>query len=588
MNNPAVKLRSIKLIIILLFVFLALSLFNLQIIKGEDYSQIAENNFVRLKSIPPIRGEIYDQKYRPIAINKPSFNLYITLSSIRDKEELVTFLYETFSFDIEEIKDILHKHRYYLYQEILLLQNIEYETVIEVSEQLNRFPSLQFKAESTREYLYKNHFTGYVGKISQQEHERLKEDGYSINSIIGKTGIEKYYENKLAGKSGYEVIQVDASGKNLGFFKHNVQKPPVHGYDLILTINNDLQNYLAEIFPNDINGSVVVMDVPTGGILAYVSNPEFDQNIFTGKISTELWNEINLDPRKPMLDRLIHSTYPPGSVYKPVMTGLGLEQEKITLSSKFSPCEGGTQIGDRFFKCWFEDGHGQVSLLDALKVSCDVYFYNLSLLFTLNEIKQYTEGCLLTQKTGIDLVGERKGFFPTREWYVENYGKYVGIIGPKVNISIGQGELLTSPLQICAYYNALGNNGTWVKPHLLHKEIRERESETYKSYFSELPISEENLSIIQTGLYKAVNERYGTGTSSSFKDIKVYGKTGSAENHMGKDTHAWFSGFAVWETPEISFTVFMENAGHGGSIAAPFAAKLISFYDKIRSENYDN
>jgi penicillin-binding protein 2 len=585
MHKISFKIRSFKVIVIAIFVFLSFSLFHLQIIKGQEYSRIAENNFVRLKSIQPIRGEIYDQKYRPIVINKPSFNLYITLSSIRDRELLIEFLEKTFLMDADEIKDILYKHRFYLYQEILLLQNIAYEKVIKISEQLNRFPSLQFKAESIRNYLYDNHFTGYVGKINQQEHESLKDKGYSINSIIGKTGIEKYYETKLAGKSGYEVIQVDASGKDLGFFKHNLQQTPLHGYDLILTIDNDLQNYIAEIFPEDLNGSVVVMDVPTGGILAYVSNPEFDQNIFIGKISSDQWNEIILDPRKPMLDRLIHSTYPPGSVYKPVMSGLGLETHKITLDTKFSSCDGGTQIGNRFFKCWFEEGHGRVTLLNAVKFSCDVYFYGLSLLFSLDEIKQYTDRCMLTHKTGIDLVGERNGFFPTREWYVQNYGKYVGIIGPKVNISIGQGELLTSPLQVCAYYNALGNNGIWVKPHLLHKEIRERDSETVELELEELPLSDENLEIIQTGLYKAVNERYGTGTASSFKHITVYGKTGSAENHMGKDTHAWFCGYAVWERPEISFTVFMENAGHGGSMAAPIAAKIISFYDNIRSEN---
>ncbi len=582
MNNLKFKIKVIQLIVIFIFLFLGISLFNLQIIKGQEYKLIAENNFVRIRSIPPIRGEIYDQKYRPIAINKPSFNLYITLSSIKDREMLIGFLNKTFALNAQEIEDILYKHRYYLYQEILLLQDISYEKMIEVSEQLNRFPSLNFKAESIRNYLYDNHYTGYVGKINQQEYERLKDQGYSINSIIGKTGIEKYYESKLAGKNGYEVIQVDANGKNLGFFKHNVQKSPLHGYDLILTINNDLQDYINEIFPEEFNGSVIVMDVPTGGILAYVSRPEFDQNIFTGKISTNLWNEINLNPRKPMLDRVIHGTYPPGSVYKPIMSGLGLESGVIDKDTKLSPCEGGIQIGNRFFKCWFPEGHGRLSLLDALKYSCDVYFYDLSLKFSLADMKQYTESCMLTQKTGIDLMGERKGFFPTREWYIENYGNYVGIIGPKVNISIGQGELLTTPLQICAYYNALGNNGLWVKPHLLHKEIRERESQTFEVSVEQLPLSETNLKLIQEGLYKVVNERYGTGTAASFGHIKVYGKTGSAENHMGKDTHAWFSGYAVWESPEISFTVFMENAGHGGSIAAPLAARIISYYDKIR------
>lgn len=584
MNNFIFKIKILHIIILILFFFLTVSLFNLQIVKGQDYAQIAENNIVRMKTISPIRGEIYDRRYRPIVTNRSSYNLYITLSKIKDRKRLINYLNSSLGLEVKEIEDMLYENRFYLYQEILLLQNISFEKVIEISEQLNIYPSLEFKAESIREYLYDNHFTGYVGKINRDEHNRLKDEGYSINSFIGKTGLEKKYETKLAGKSGYQIIQVDASGKDLGFFKHNIQKPPLHGFELILTIDNDLQNYISTQFPPEINGSVIVMDVPTGGILAYVSNPEFDQNIFTRKISTELWEQMNQDPRKPMLDRIIHSTYPPGSVYKPIMTALGLENNKITLTSKFTPCTGGIQIGNRFFKCWFEDGHNQLSILDALKYSCDVYFYDLSLLFSLNEIKTFTEQNMLTVRTGVDLIGERKGFFPTREWYVNNYGKYVGIIGPKVNISIGQGELLTSPLQICAYYNALGNNGVWVQPHLLHKEIRERDSERFEYDSKELPISEETLEIIQTGLFKAVNERYGTGTASSFKNIKVYGKTGSAENHMGKDTHAWFAGYAIWETPEISFVVFMENAGHGGSIAAPFAAKIISYYDRLRKQ----
>ncbi|MCK4695269.1 MAG: penicillin-binding protein 2, partial [Candidatus Cloacimonetes bacterium] len=203
---------------------------------------------------------------------------------------------------------------------------------------------------------------------------------------------------------------------------------------------------------------------------------------------------------------------------------------------------------------------------------------------SLEQMNDYTKRSFLTVKTGIDLIGERSGFFPTYKWYVENYGKYVGIIGPKVNISIGQGEILVTPLQMCFYFNAIANNGKWIQPHILEKEIGEKRTILYSGITKNLPISTKNLEMIQESLYKAVNERYGTGVAASFPDIEVYGKTGSAENHMGKKTHAWFAGYVKWDKPEIAFVVFMENAGHGGSVAAPLAAKFIKYYDKMRIE----
>ncbi len=396
--------------------------------------------------------------------------------------------------------------------------------------------------------------------------------------------MEKYYESSLRGNNGYEVIQVDASGKSLELFRYNLNQKPENGANLILTIDNDLQLFVQEIFPPKLNGSVVVMDVKTGGILAYVSNPEYDQNIFVNKLSSKDWNALNNDPNNPMLDRVIHSTYPPGSVYKPVISTLGLEKEHITKTTKMSNCDGGFQVGNRYFKCWWHKGHGRVNVTNALKLSCDVFFYDLSLLLTLEEIKDFTAQNHLTRKTGVDLYGERNGFFPSRDWYKKNYGKYVGIIGPKVNISIGQGELLTTPLQVVCYYNALANNGTWVQPHLLGKKIFANRTVNFEPKYEQLPVSRENIDLINDALYRTVNEIYGTGSAARTPGVKVYGKTGSSENHMGELTHSWFAGFAKWDDSEISFVVFMENGGHGGSVAAPVAGKIIKYYDKLIKE----
>ena len=568
----------------LIFIILGICLFNLQVIQGQNYSHIAEKNYVRIKTIFPIRGEIYDRNYCPIVENRPSFNLYITLGKIENKENVIKFIVQNFNIELADVKEIFQKNRFRLYQEILLAQDVPYKIMVETSELMNFYPSLSYRTGTVRNYLYKNHFTGYVGRINEEEHHKLKDQGYSINSMIGKTGLEKYYESNLNGINGYEIIQVDASGRSLKFFKHNLTKSPQNGSDLILTIDNNLQEYISSIFPEDINGTVVISEVETGGILAYISKPDFDQNIFVNKLSSVAWNEMIQNPNKPMLDRVIHGTYPPGSSYKPIIASLGLESEIITRDTKLAQCKGGLNIGNRFFKCWLDKGHGKLNVVNAIKYSCDVFFYDLSTKCSLEQMNDYTKRSFLTVKTGIDLIGERSGFFPTYKWYVENYGKYVGIIGPKVNISIGQGEILVTPLQMCFYFNAIANNGKWIQPHILEKEIGEKRTILYSGITKNLPISTKNLEMIQESLYKAVNERYGTGVAASFPDIEVYGKTGSAENHMGKKTHAWFAGYVKWDKPEIAFVVFMENAGHGGSVAAPLAAKFIKYYDKMRIE----
>ena len=574
--------RSISYLIFGMFLLLFAALFRLQILEGKKYNQIAENNIVRIKVTFPVRGEIFDRKFRPIATNKPSFNLYITPGKIKDKAKVIEFVGSNFAMSSDEMRKLLYDNRFRLHQNILLIQNVPFEQMIRISELLNYYPSLEFKTEAVREYAYFNHFAGHLGRINEKEYQENKELGYTINSYLGKTGLEKQYETILRGKNGYNVIQVDASGKNLQFFKYNLDKPAENGADLILSIDNDLQNYIWEILPADARGAVVVMNAENAEILAYVSKPAFDANIFSSNLSAEDWAKISQDESKPLLDRVIHGTYPPGSTFKPVMAALGLETNTILPDSKLADCQGGLKIGDRFFKCWWEKGHGKLNVTDALKMSCDVFFYDLSLKFSLPQIGEFTEQNMLTVKTGIDLPVERAGFFPTREWYLERFGKYAAIIGHKVNLAIGQGEILTTPLQICAYYNALANDGIWKRPHLLKRTISGEVNQFYQTSEQSLPVSAENIALIQNALWKVVNERFGTGTAARVNGVKIFGKTGSSENHMGELTHSWFAGYAAGRDYKISFVVFLENAGHGGSVSAPLAGKIISFYDGLK------
>lgn len=565
----------------LIFTVLIVALFRLQVVQGVYYKQIAESNFVRLRRIIATRGEIYDHKYRPIVQNIPSQNLYLIPGRIRSFQSLADFLAQEFGVTMEELRQHIEKTRFRSYEDILIAENIPYENVLTLSENLNYYPELFFRTETTRSYIYPNHFTGYVGRINEEEYQKYKTEDYTINSQIGKTGLEKFYEVLVKGRDGREIIQVDAMGRNLNLFKAESTIEPENGMSLVLTIDNDIQSYAESIFPQGMRGAIVAMDVTTGGILAYVSKPSFDPNLFMTKISIEDWQAMNDDVSRPMMDRVIHGAYPPGSVFKTVTAGAGLEKGVINEFTLLENCVGGMKIGNRFFRCWTSSGHGRSSLNNAIKVSCDVYFYDLSLKIKLEDFYQYAHQSLLGQKTGIDLPNERSGLFPNTDWYHKNYGQRISIVGHKVNLAIGQGEVLCTPLQICALYSGYANNGIWIQPHLLDKTVgqstikREQINPVSKV---KLPLSQHNLALIQKGLYSVCNEPGGTATRVQVKGATTYGKTGSAENVSGRATHAWFTGYIVTEKPEICVTVFLENAGHGGSIAAPLATRILNFY----------
>ncbi len=572
----------------LLFLLLAVSLFRLQVLKGEYYGRIAESNFVRIRRVVATRGEIYDCKFRPIVLNIPSHNLFLTSGKIGNTERLAAFLKMNFGIEPEELRKLVFEQRFKTYEEILLVDNVPYETILSLSERIGDFPELTFRSGTTRNYMYPNHFTGYVGRINETEYDLYREEDYSLNAYIGKTGLESFYEVLLRGRDGKEIMQVDAQGKSLEFFSKNTSVPPQNGLSLILSIDNDLQQFADAAFPPGARGCVIVSDVKTGGILAYVSKPDYDPNIFMQKISTEVWAGLNV-PSKPLMDRIIHATYPPGSVFKTVTGSKGLETGVINRHTRLASCAGGLKIGTRFFRCWSAAGHGSLNIVDALKVSCDVFFYDLIQKLDLNAISAHAKACGVVDRTGVDLPNERSGLYPDSKYYQDKLGLSSGLNGYKANLAIGQGEVLTTPLQMNAHYAAIARGGMWVQPHLLvqtmgsNRYTREQIQPLDKH---PLPWSATTVQTIRDGLWAVTNAPGGTARAINVPGATSYGKTGSAQNFMGKTTHAWFCGFIETDKPEIAVTVFMENAGGGGAVAAPVANNIFNYYignlEKIR------
>jgi len=577
-KSQATLVYSVALAV--LFMLLVGALFRLQVVKGQDFQRIAESNFVRIRRITATRGEIYDHKYRPIAQNVPSHNLYLTSGKIHNLPALGRFLERNFAISQSELHNLVLKQRFKTYEEILLADNIPYETMLMLSEQLNYYPELSFRIGSTRNYMYPNHFTGYVGRINESEYERYRQEDYSLNSYIGKTGLERFYEVLLRGRDGREIVQVDAQGRSLELFDPASNIEPLNGLSAVLTIDNDLQEFVTNTFPSGMNGAVVVSDIRSGGILAYVSKPDYDPNLFMKKITPDIWEFLNRS-EKPMLDRVIHASYPPGSVFKALTAGFGLDSGIITPYTRLAFCAGGMKIGNRFFKCWNSAGHGSNNVIDALRVSCDVFFYDLSLKMNLDSFLAYAQDSHFYAKTGIDLPNERRGFFPSTAWYRKTFGKHEGIIGHKVNLSIGQGEVLTTPLQLNAFYGAIANDGMWTQPHLLKQTVgrgRLTREQVMPLTKKRLPMKPLTLQTIQQGLWAVVNAPGGTGANARVNGATVYGKSGSAENAMGRTTHAWFCAYLKTTKPEIVVTVFLENAGGGGAMAAPITGRIFNYY----------
>jgi penicillin-binding protein 2 len=577
---------------------LAGRLFFLQAVKGSYYSHISEKNRIRPLTLPASRGKISDRAGKVIATSRPSYTAFLIPYEVLEafperrspaQAENLTSLVENLAFclqlDTSFLEQKVSSNWFKGYEPIKLKKDIDFNTVCVIEEQNEDLPGVIYQVEPARKYLeadWVGHVVGYVNEFTKEElSQGIPGKGLRLGGVIGRKGLEKRYDDMLRGKDGVTFLEVTAFGKILGPLEERRPDPPADGSDLQLTIDIHLQAAAESALADYASGAVLALSPRDGEILALASKPGVDANLFTGAMSAEQWNQISTDPLHPLLTRPIQATYPPGSTLKLLTAAAALETNLANKNTFFSPCRGSYRFGRRTFGCWRPEGHGKLNLKDAIIQSCDVYFYQLGLKLGLEKWSSYAQMCGFGRKTGVDIPDEARGLVPTLEYYHKRYGEGEWVKNLVINLSIGQGEILVTPLQLAVFFSGLATDGRLVKPHLV-KRITNPDGRillTEPEITGRLPFSASTLRVLKEAMIGVVNDPHGTGLLAKIPDITVAGKTGTAQNPHGED-HAWFVGYAPASDPKIVVAVLIENVGHGGTFAAPAAKLVIENYLK--------
>ncbi len=595
-----------KILITILFVAIGLCIimgkfFYLQLIKGEHYRNLAENNRIRLQPIFSERGIIYDKFHNKLVENVPDFSLTIIPQDLpreqKKRDEIVEKVSALSGISKDSINDLLKKYKYANYASLVIKENLNYELALKLYIQSSQLPGISIEKRSRREYVAGNniasntlstsHLLGYLAKLNDEETDRLKDRGYLLFDNIGKIGLEKIYESELRGKYGVKKIEVNATGHEQNILAEN---PPQPGKNLILTLDIEAQKKLEELTKNMLakihkkRAAAIAMDPRDGSILAMVSLPAFDNNDFSKGITQENYNNYINNPDNPLFDRAIGGTYPSGSTVKPVISAAALQEKIITQNTTFLST-GGLQIGDRFFKDWKIGGHGITNVNKALAWSVNTFYYYIGggyKNFTglgVDKIVKYMQFFGIAKKTGIDLSGEASGFVPSKDWKYKTKGE-TWFVGDTYNLSIGQGDLLVTPLQVAVWTAAVANGGQVVQPHLGYKiEDSLTHKDTVLKFNSySVPVSPENLAIVRQGMRDCVS--YGSCQMMKNLSFTSGGKTGTAQWSSNKDNHAWFTSFAPLDHPKIVVTVLIEEGVEGSVVAEPIARDFLLWWGK--------
>lgn len=545
-----------------LFLFLGTNLFYLQIIRGNYYWILSERNRIRLIYLEGPRGRILDRRGTVLVENRISYNCMISPDEARGRlSETFKRLAPALQVSPNKLQQIYLKNEINNFQPVLVAEGITPHLAMTIEEMAVELPGVSIETRPIRYYPQGDtfsHLVGYVGPLTEEEVDRLRDFGYDRRDGIGRSGIEKTYESYLKGESGGLQVEADNRGRQVRLLGMRDPKP---GRDIQLSVDADLQEFIYSKM-GSLRGAVVVLDLKTGDVLALVSSPGFDPNLFRQSNQGFKIRDLLRQKDAPLLNRAISGAYPPGSTFKVVTSTAALESHKITPLTTFE-CGGLFSLGSQKFHCWREEGHGPQSVVHALEHSCNVFFYHTGLVTGADKIAEWTWQFGLGKLTGIDLAGERKGFVPSPEWKKrvlrENWYS-----GETLNLAIGQGRLLTTPLQMAMVISMIANGGVVYTPQIVKKigEVQVNRLKPKKIY-----ISDETLTVVRRGLKAVVNSPTGTGMRAQQTGFLVAGKTGTAQAGP-KGSHAWFIGYAPADDPHAALVVFLEHGGRGGVRAA--------------------
>ena len=560
-QDERLPLKFLLAPVILLFAILLLRLFYLQVVTSADYARESEENRIAQRRVKAPRGQIYDRDGHILARTRPFYTVSLERTTRKDFEA-VTAAFTRAIGDVELDGEYSRKYR-----TIRLKRDVDFRTVSIVEEQLEAdWPLLDIEIETQRYYPYGSvaaHLLGYIGIIRDQDLQGDNENAYVLGDFIGKTGIEKVYENSLRGRDGMVFVEIDATGRTGREFPGR-DRLPVPGAPLHLTLDLEVQLAAERALPDSFASALVALDPRTGAVLALVSKPAFDPNIF---VSFQAQKERRgvLQSETVLLNRALQGRYPPGSTFKMVSAIAALETGVTDTLSLFEPCYGALRVGRSTFRCHRRTGHGSLTLLGAIEVSCNVYFYHLARLMSIETWHKYGAQLGFGQPTGIVYPGEAAGLLPSRQYYKERGGWSFGHL---LNVSIGQGSLLVTPMQMARYVAAIANGGYLVTPYVSGDPPRRQRIDG---------ISQRTLSIVRKAMRRVVARDTGTGRRARVDGVAIAAKTGTAQV-PSRDDDAWMVAFAPYEKPAIAIAAVVEGGGSGGARVGPVVREVVKAF----------
>jgi penicillin-binding protein 2 len=573
---------------------LALRLWHLQIIRGNFFRDRSENNRLRMVYVPPPRGLILDRNGEVLVRNRPSFNIDFVSEDSPDPEATVRTLASITGYPAEELLEKLARPgKRRMYEPKLLLRDVSRDMVARVTAQRYRLPGVVVSVVPGRDYIHGDlaaHAIGYIREISGEQLKNPLYAGYRMGDVIGQYGVEARYERYLQGERGSQAVIVNAAGNKTGEAYSHLALP---GSDVMLTIDRRLQE-VADRALSGKKGAVVAMNPNTGDILAMASAPRFAPSIFTSEVSKEAWADIT-DPRgNKLTNRVSQGVYPPGSVFKIFVAIAALAEGVVKPTERFH-CPGYLTFGSRKFRCHKHSGHGSVDLFDAMVQSCDVYFYTVGQRLGVDRIYQYAHDLFeFGEPTGLGIGDEAAGLIPSTAWkakYFRNPEDKKWYPGETLPVSIGQGAITTTPLQIVRGVSAVVNGGKVLKPRLVRKVVANdgrvlEEESGGPEIVRTIDIPPDIIEKVKRSMVGVVVDPRGTGHKAALPEssgIIVGGKTGTAqvaskESGIKDEDHAWFAGYAPADNPQIVVAAIVENGGHGGAEAAPIVQDIFAAY----------